>query len=189
MFYWFISSFRAFRSFFHEKKREIVWGYRRKTEFREELTDCIKVKERFTGLPGQREESVMRMRQAPALGSGTSSTRPGTSSSPTGTSTSSTASGRTRTPLKGGRRIKLKYPLINCYANDTLCADSSSCRVTAVLRSEDDRSSQAEICATNEGGQTLILEHHGTKRNIAEATTAQLHRKFSITHPEEVEQT
>ena len=147
----------------------------------------MKTKERFTGLPGQREESVMRMRQAPALGSGTSSPRPGTSSSPTGTSTSSTASGRTRTPLKRGRKIQSKSPFINCYTNGTLCADSSSCRVTAVLRSEDDSSSQAEIYATNERRRTLIPEHHGTTQNIVEATTAELHRKCSITHPEEVD--
>jgi hypothetical protein len=80
---------------------------KRKEEFKEELTDCTRNKERFTSLPEQREESLW-MRQAPALGSGTSSSHPGTSSTPTRSSTTSTASGRTRTPLKGGRTADMR---------------------------------------------------------------------------------
>ena len=54
-----------------------------------------------------------------------------------------------------------------CNANDTLCADSSSCRVTAAIFKEEDRCSQVKVCATNEIGRTTnlsknITEHHGT---------------------------
>ena len=147
-----------------KKKQEVMkTGTSIKEE--EEISESMKVRERFTYLPGHTEESEMGVKMAPVLGSGASSPCTGSSASPTGTSSSSRAASRTRTPFEGGRRINFKSPLIKCIctANDTLCADSSSCRGTAASFKEDDRRSQAKVLCNQWERATTNLH-----RNIAE---------------------
>ena len=61
-----------------------------------------------------------------------------------------------------------------CNANDTLCADSSSCRVTAVIFNEDDRCSQVKVCATNEIGRTTNLSKNITEHRRSQQSRTNL---------------
>ena len=115
----------------------------------EEISESMKVKERFTDLPGHTEESEMGVKMAPVLGSGASSPCTGSSASPTGISSSSRAASRTRTPFEGGRRIYFKSAVLAVVQRQ-------------VLRKTTD-AAKRKFCVTNGRGRPLIFTETSRK--------------------------